>query len=173
MSARSAWIVMATLAVAPAHAEDDLNEVDTEFLEFLGSWERGDADMFEDMNRETQGNVMGGSQGVVFMADSLRSSTLDEIFHQLDRYFEHNEAPKPIIIVANKVDVWDIVMARIRGQSVEDQVRNQLERDGSPIVKSDKAFTAYLNHLQSTVNRVEPHELLFEDNLEQALVRMY
>jgi hypothetical protein len=40
---------MATLAVAPALAEDDLNEVDTEFLEFLGSWERGDADMFEEI----------------------------------------------------------------------------------------------------------------------------
>lgn len=49
MSARSIWIVMATLAVAPAHAEDDFNEVDTEFLEFLGSWERGDADMFEEI----------------------------------------------------------------------------------------------------------------------------
>ena len=56
MSAKAAWIVFAGLVGAtPGLAEEDLNTVDTDFLEFLGSWERGDAEMFQEIwDRETQ-----------------------------------------------------------------------------------------------------------------------
>jgi len=56
MSVRAAWIAAAVALVAvPAHADDDPNTVDVDFLEFLGSWERGDAETFQEIwNREIQ-----------------------------------------------------------------------------------------------------------------------
>ncbi len=57
MSVRAVWILAAVLATAPAHADEDPNAVDADFLEFLGSWERGDAETFlEIWNREIQEN---------------------------------------------------------------------------------------------------------------------
>ncbi len=58
MSVRAAWIAAAVALVAmPAHADDDSNAVDVDFLEFLGSWERGDAETFQEIwNREIQDN---------------------------------------------------------------------------------------------------------------------
>lgn len=45
MSVKAAWIAaVLALAAAPALADEDPNTVDVDFLEFLGSWERGDAE---------------------------------------------------------------------------------------------------------------------------------
>ncbi|MDH4015192.1 MAG: hypothetical protein OEU33_14210 [Chromatiales bacterium] len=56
MSVKAAWIAaVLALAAAPALADEDPNTVDVDFLEFLGSWERGDAETFQEIwDREIQ-----------------------------------------------------------------------------------------------------------------------
>jgi hypothetical protein len=77
MSAKAVWLVFAgVFGALPGLAEEDPNSVDTEFLEFLGSWERGDAEMFQEIwDRELQ---EGESQTGKVDRDDEEGKVLDE-----------------------------------------------------------------------------------------------
>ncbi len=125
-----------------------------------------DGDRLADLGEERLQVAMGGSAGVMVMADCLRVDTLEAILFQLDKYFETVKKDRPILITANKLDVLDIVRARIMGRSVTDQIREELRTATNPNIQTKKAVYLYLDELNSTLNTVDPEDLLFHRSME-------